>query len=153
MRDTPFLKVSVQIWAINIGSTAWFLTSATCNTFKELFDRILVYEELARYMSSMTCLRRTTTTIRGEIIMTNHDTKGMEAMCFPQVSLCANNGVTLKITPSTWRIPNGDLNSCSKKAEWHHWHRRSPFTRRTKNGKISVISIKELFILPPYAAI
>ena len=46
MKDTPDLKEIVQICAINAGSAAWFLTSATCDTFEALFDRILIYEEL-----------------------------------------------------------------------------------------------------------
>lgn len=48
MRDTPDLKEIVRICAINAGSAAWFLTSAACDTFEALFDRILIYEELVR---------------------------------------------------------------------------------------------------------
>lgn len=48
---------------------------------------------------------------------------------------------------------NGGLNSCSKKVKSRHWHRKSPFVRRTKCAKIIVVSIKELIILPPYTVI
>lgn len=59
-------------------------------------------------------------------------------MQLPQVSICVDNGATLKTTLS-WRKPSGGLNSYSRKVKSCHWHRWNLFTRRTKSSKIIVV--------------
>ena len=44
MRDTPDLKEVVKICAMNAGLAAFFLTSASCTTFDDLFDMVSTFE-------------------------------------------------------------------------------------------------------------
>lgn len=41
------LKEIARIHAMNWGWTAWYLTSARCSSFNELFEKVLTYEELS----------------------------------------------------------------------------------------------------------
>ena len=53
MKETPEIKEIVKVCAMNAGPAAWFLSGAQCNTFKQLFERMLVYEELGRVFASL----------------------------------------------------------------------------------------------------
>lgn len=46
MKETTDIKEVVKICAMKVGHAASFLNGAQCNTFEQLFERILVYEEL-----------------------------------------------------------------------------------------------------------
>ena len=53
MKETPDIKELVKICAMNAGSAAWFLSGAQCNTFEQLFERMLIFEELGRVSASL----------------------------------------------------------------------------------------------------
>ena len=53
MKETPEINELVKICAMNAGSAAWFLSGAQCNTFEQLFERVLIYEELGRASASL----------------------------------------------------------------------------------------------------
>ena len=53
MKEMPEIKELVKICAMNAGSTTWFLSGAQCNTFEQLFERVLIYEELGKVSASL----------------------------------------------------------------------------------------------------
>ena len=48
MKKTPDLNEVLTICSMNAGPAAYFLSSAPCLTFDDLFNRVLIYEELER---------------------------------------------------------------------------------------------------------
>ena len=48
MKETPDLNEVLTICSMNAESTAYFLSSTPCSTFDDLFNRVLIYEELER---------------------------------------------------------------------------------------------------------
>ena len=52
LKETPDIKELVKICAMNAGPAAWFLSGAQCNTFEQLFERVLILEELERTSAS-----------------------------------------------------------------------------------------------------
>lgn len=49
MKETPHIKEVVKIYVINARPASWFLSSAQYDTFEQLFERMLVYDELREF--------------------------------------------------------------------------------------------------------
>lgn len=71
-RGTNWSMIHNTLCAINAGSVVWFLTSTTCDTFEELFDKILVYEELVRVRRIEKCQSRAYIHVVDDVFATNN---------------------------------------------------------------------------------
>ena len=58
MRDTPELKEVLKFCAMNAGPAAYFLTGASCSTSDELFDKVLLYEDLEKIKPAIKSLEQ-----------------------------------------------------------------------------------------------
>lgn len=52
MNETSDIMELLKICAMNTGTIAQFLSDAQCNTFEELIVNVLIYEELAKILTS-----------------------------------------------------------------------------------------------------
>ena len=57
MKETPDLNEVLTICSMNAGQAAYFLSSAPCSTFDDLFNMVLIYEELERNKASFKASR------------------------------------------------------------------------------------------------